>query len=201
MTRMRILVALALALVGAVAGVVAMPTASAQDSGDEQVLRIGWHQDPKTLNPFVGLDEESFTVWAINYDLLVGFDPEDLSPTAGIAKSWDVSEDRKTVTFKLDPKGKWSDGKPITSADVKWSLDVLGDNGVLFTNYTSNVTRIDAYAGCTSTWPGTGDAARSAARAWTARAAASSISSANVTSSARSLAASIRGIPGLRPEG
>ena len=79
----------------------------------------------------------------MNWDLLVNFDPKDLSPAPGIAKSWTVSDDKKTITFKLDPNAKWSDGKPITSADVKWSLDVLGDNGVLFTNYTSNVTKID----------------------------------------------------------
>src|SRR4029078_12410399 len=38
---------------------------------------------------------------------------------------------------------KWSDGKPITSRDVKWSLDNLGAYGTLFTSYTSSITRID----------------------------------------------------------
>ena len=105
--------------------------------------KIGWAQDPQTLNPFVGQDEEDFTVWAINWDLLVNFSPKDLSPVPGIAKSWDVSDDKKTVTFHLDPNAKWSDGKPITSADVKYSLEVLGGNGALFTSYTDNVTTIE----------------------------------------------------------
>ena len=39
------------------------PTA---ESSDKSVLRIGWGQDPQTLNPFVGLDEEDFTIWAIS---------------------------------------------------------------------------------------------------------------------------------------
>ena len=30
------------------------------------MLRIGWAQDPKNLNPFVGLDEEKFNVWSLN---------------------------------------------------------------------------------------------------------------------------------------
>ena len=38
---------------------------------------------------------------------------------------------------------KWSDGKPITSADVKWSLEQLGGHGILFTSYTSSITKID----------------------------------------------------------
>jgi peptide/nickel transport system substrate-binding protein len=113
---------------------------AAGDSGDD-VLRIGWAQDPQTLNPFTGLDEESYTVWAINWDLLVNFSPEDLSPSPGIAESWEVSDDRKTVTFKLADR-KWSDGVPITSADVKWSLDTLGSEGELFASYTNNVTSI-----------------------------------------------------------
>jgi peptide/nickel transport system substrate-binding protein len=118
-------------------------TAGAQNSGEETVLKIGWAQDPANINPFVGQDEEDYTLWAMNWDLLVNFNPEDLTPIPGIAESWQVSDDKKTVTFKLDPDAKWSDGKPITSEDVKWSLEVLGDQGTLFTNYTSNVTRID----------------------------------------------------------
>ncbi len=125
-------VALALAVSG---------PATAQDSGGD-VLRIGWSQDPKTLNPFVGVNEEEFTIWAINWELLVGFDPEDLTPAPAIAESWDVSEDGKTVTFHLIEDAKWSDGEPITSEDVKWSLETLGENGLLFTGYTEGVTAI-----------------------------------------------------------
>ena len=116
-------------------------TGAAGDSG-EDILRIGWAQDPQTLNPFIGLDEESYTVWAINWDLLVNFSTEDLSPSPGIAESWEVSDDRKTVTFKLDPDKVWSDGTPVTSKDVKWSLETLGSEGELFTSYTNNVTSI-----------------------------------------------------------
>jgi peptide/nickel transport system substrate-binding protein len=114
----------------------------AKDSQGDKVLKIGWAQDPQTLNPFVGQDEEDYTAWAINWDLLVNFSPKDFSPVPGIAKSWDVSSDKKTVTFHLDPNAKWSDGQPIISADVKYSLEVLGGNGALFTSYTENVTSI-----------------------------------------------------------
>ena len=79
----------------------------------------------------------------MNWDLLVNFSSKDLTPTPGIAESWDVSDDRKTVTFHLDPDAKWSDGKPITSEDVKYSLEVLGSHGALFTSYTDNITKIE----------------------------------------------------------
>jgi peptide/nickel transport system substrate-binding protein len=129
------------AVIGIAAG-----SATAQDeapaSDSEAVLKIGWAQDPATLNPFIGYDEEDFTIWAINWELLVNFDPQTLEPAPGIAESWDISEDRKTITFHLVEGAKWSDGEPITSADVKYSLEVLGGNGYLFTSYTNNVTAI-----------------------------------------------------------
>ena len=143
MMRLRSVVGMVLVLAASVAGAVGASSAAAQDDGGEKsVLRFGWVQDPKTLNPFVGLDEESFSIWAINYDLLINFDPVDLSPAPGIAESWKVSEDRRTVTFELDPDGRWSDGEPITSADVKFSLEVLGSEGTYFTGYTDNITSI-----------------------------------------------------------
>jgi len=114
----------------------------ASKAGGGSVLKVGWASDPNTLNPFVAQDEEAFNIWSLNWDLLVNFSPEDLSPTPGIAESWDVSEDKKTVTFHLVEDANWSDGKPITSTDVKWSLEVLGGKGTLFTGYTDNVTSI-----------------------------------------------------------
>ena len=126
------------ALVALVASLLLLvPAASAQDD----VLKIGWSQDPQTLNPFIGLDEQNYIVWAINWDLLVNLDPEDLSPAPGIAESWEISDDRKTVTFKIADK-KWSDGVPVTSADVKWTLETLGEEGELFAGYTGNVKSI-----------------------------------------------------------
>jgi peptide/nickel transport system substrate-binding protein len=111
---------------------------------EKQVLKIGWEQDPQTLSPFTDQDEESYRIWAINYDLLVNFSPDNLGPVAGIAKSWDVSDDGKTVTFTLEEGLKWSDGEPLTSKDVKYSLDTLGRHGILFTSYTENIDSVQA---------------------------------------------------------
>jgi len=137
--RLRTIVAL-LVTVAAVAAITATGAGAQQK---KTVLKVGWSQDIQTLNPFVAQDEENFRVWALNWDLLVNFNPDDLSPAPGIAKSWDVSKDKKAVTFHLIEGAKWSDGQPITSKDVKYSLDVLGTNGLIFSGYTDNVTKID----------------------------------------------------------
>ncbi len=132
------LVALALAAPGGAAD-----EGSGADAGSGGVLKIGWAQDPATLNPYVGLDEEDYDVWAVNWDLPIGFSPKDLSPVPGIVKSWSLSEDKKTVTFELEPGVKWSDGVPVTAADVKFSLESLGGHGALFTSYVESITKIE----------------------------------------------------------
>ncbi len=40
-----------------------------------------------------------------------------------LATSWKTSGDGKTVTFKLHADAKFHDGKPVTSADVKFSIE------------------------------------------------------------------------------
>jgi peptide/nickel transport system substrate-binding protein len=46
-----------------------------------------------------------------------------------LAESIDVSEDRSAFTFKLRPEAKFSDGTPVTAADVVFSLETLRDKG------------------------------------------------------------------------
>jgi len=38
-----------------------------------------------------------------------------------LASSWEFSADHKRLTFHLDPRARWSDGEPVTSADVLFS--------------------------------------------------------------------------------
>ncbi|HET6518902.1 MAG TPA: ABC transporter substrate-binding protein [Geminicoccaceae bacterium] len=42
----------------------------------------------------------------------------DLTPLPSLAKSWEVSEDGLTYTFKLEEDVRWHDGEPFTAEDV-----------------------------------------------------------------------------------
>ncbi|HSR02443.1 MAG TPA: peptide-binding protein, partial [Methylophilaceae bacterium] len=46
-----------------------------------------------------------------------------------LAESWHISDDNKTIIFKLKPNLKWADGQPLTSEDVffTWQL-VIDEN-------------------------------------------------------------------------
>ena len=58
------------------------------------------------------------------YGSLVSFDPNDLASgyQADIAESWLVSEDGKTITFKIRDGLQFQSGNPVTARDVEFSL-------------------------------------------------------------------------------
>ena len=56
------------------------------------------------------------------FDGLVSY-TYDMKPQPVLATSWEIAPDGLTYSFKLRPNVKWHDGKPFTSADVKYSLE------------------------------------------------------------------------------
>jgi peptide/nickel transport system substrate-binding protein len=72
---------------------------------------------------------------AIGTDLLVArylFTPlvrldAALRPIAGLATSWDISEDGRQFTFHLDPRASFSDGTPVRASDVLFTLRKIAD--------------------------------------------------------------------------
>ena len=62
------------------------------------------------------------------YSLLVKFDATENSQIIGdLAKSWTVSPDGLTYTFKLHEGVKFHDGSPLTSADVKATFERIAN--------------------------------------------------------------------------
>ncbi len=57
------------------------------------------------------------------YERLIGYDINDVSKVFGVvAESWSVSDDGKTITFKIRQGRKFASGNPITAEDVVFSL-------------------------------------------------------------------------------
>jgi microcin C transport system substrate-binding protein len=84
-------------------------------------------QPPKSLNAY--LDNNSFSVQVFDalYDTLLGTDPLTTDFIPGLARRWTISDDKRGFTFEIDPAARWSDGRPISAADVKWTFDRLMD--------------------------------------------------------------------------
>ena len=73
-------------------------------------------------------NSSSYTLEAIGpcYNSLVMFDPLNPGKIIGdLAESWEFSPDGKMITFKLVKGVKFHDGKPLTSADVKYTFDTI----------------------------------------------------------------------------
>jgi peptide/nickel transport system substrate-binding protein len=94
-------------------------------------LTIGLLGTFDSLNPFNiksgsaarGLDGNVFqTLMARSFD-------EPFTLYGLIAKSVEMDDARSYVLFHLDPRAKFSDGTPITSADVAFTFELLKDKG------------------------------------------------------------------------
>lgn len=82
----------------------------------------------KTLNYYQAADEPSvlLTLFLIN-DRLVALDHETQTFVPSLAETYAVATDGVTVDVQLRDALKFSDGKPLTSADVKFSLEAAYD--------------------------------------------------------------------------
>lgn len=71
-------------------------------------------QEPKTFNPLMATDTYSSNAISMMLSPLVTYDPFEDKTVPALAKSWEISEDKKTYTFHLREGAKFSDGADIT---------------------------------------------------------------------------------------
>ncbi|MGE0566562.1 MAG: ABC transporter substrate-binding protein [Bacteroidia bacterium] len=97
------------------------------------VIRLNEVENIKSLMPIAINDITSYHVAYQVYEGLVKYNPEDLSIIPAVARSWDFSEDLKSVTFHIRPNVKFHDdpcfadgkGRTVTAADIKYCFDKL----------------------------------------------------------------------------
>ena len=87
------------------------------------VLINAMSAEPSNLISMIAGDSASSAIASKIFNSLIRYD-ENLNFTSDIAESWKISNDQKTITFKIKKGLEWSDGKPLTSADVyfTWKL-------------------------------------------------------------------------------
>jgi peptide/nickel transport system substrate-binding protein len=89
------------------------------------ILRLGTPATIASLNPFTTsntLAQDSFDAM---YPFLVQYNlsTDEIEPE--FSTSWTTSSDGLTWTFQTRPGAKWSDGTPLTAADVAWTLSTV----------------------------------------------------------------------------
>jgi microcin C transport system substrate-binding protein len=64
------------------------------------------------------------------YETLLGLHPTTLDYMPVLATHWQISADKQTFRFRINPNARWSDGVPVTSDDVLASWKLATDKGL-----------------------------------------------------------------------
>jgi microcin C transport system substrate-binding protein len=100
-------------------------TSSNARTGGEISVFLG--QYPKSLNYYLDASTQSAQIFGALFETLLSMNPLTLEYEPALARRWTISADKQTFTFFLDPAARWSDGRPITAHDVRWTFDAIMD--------------------------------------------------------------------------
>ena len=119
------------ALMGAVAAFALAPAAFAERGSDGQLNIIYW-QAPSILNPYLSSGTKDVESASLVLEPLAGFNEKGeviarLVTEVPTVENGGVSADLTSITWKLIPDLKWSDGTPVTAADAVFTAQYCMD--------------------------------------------------------------------------
>ncbi|HLH76323.1 MAG TPA: ABC transporter substrate-binding protein [Candidatus Binataceae bacterium] len=87
-----------------------------------QVLHLASQDDVPTLDPAAGYDTASWSFEQALFDTLVRYADGSIALKPDLATSWESSPDATHFTFHLRHDARFSNGRVVTSGDLKYSL-------------------------------------------------------------------------------
>ncbi len=124
-------------------------SALAQRGSSGNVNIIYW-QAPSILNPYLSTGTKDVEAASLILEPLIRFNEKGemvpyLAAEVPTVANGGFAADFKTITYKLKPGLKWSDGTPLTSADVVFSYDYcVGIKGCAKANIFAPVEKVTA---------------------------------------------------------
>lgn len=126
------------------------PAAYAQRGADGQLNIIYW-QAPSTMNPFLSGGTKEVEAASMVIEPLASYDNDGnivprLAAELPTIENGGVSSDLTTITWKLKPGVKWSDGSDFTAADAvfTWQYCTAPDGGCAQSSYFEGVANMEA---------------------------------------------------------
>ena len=95
--------------------------------GQNTIVYTSIKKEPELLNPIRSTDLYAWLLNSYVYDSLLRINLQTAELEPHLAKSWHVSADGLTFTFKLRENIKWHDGTPLTAKDVVFSFNAYKD--------------------------------------------------------------------------
>jgi len=144
--RRTLLLSIALTSAVALAG-----TAWAAERGRDGELRLLYWQAPSTMMPYLSGGTKELEASSVVIEPLARYDNDGkmhpwLAEEIPTVANGGVSEDLKSITWKIKPGIKWSDGSELTSADAVFTYEYCShpDTGCTSSNYFNDIVSVDA---------------------------------------------------------
>ncbi|MEM6254956.1 MAG: peptide ABC transporter substrate-binding protein [Cyanobacteria bacterium P01_D01_bin.156] len=105
------------------------------DVSAPDVLTLIYSRAPVTLNPHLATGFQDFETARIIYEPLASYGPDGslipiLAKELPSLENGDVSQDGRSVTWRLQETLRWSDGEPLTAADVVFTYEFITNEAV-----------------------------------------------------------------------
>lgn len=97
--------------------------------------------EPSGLISMIAGEAAAASITANIFNALLKYNA-DLDIEGELAESWQVSNNKKTITFTLKPNLQWADGQPLTSEDVLFTWQLVVDENTR-SPYASDYQLID----------------------------------------------------------
>ena len=110
---------------------------------EEQVYIVPTDGEPATLNPDAISDDYNYAIVQNIFPRLFKLNNA-FDAIPDLATSFDVSDDALTYTFHLRDNAVWTDGEPVTSADVLYTYNEIIDKAYANANVFYAVESIEA---------------------------------------------------------
>ncbi|MCB0906019.1 MAG: ABC transporter substrate-binding protein [Nocardioidaceae bacterium] len=131
-------------LLGSLGPALALGAAPAR-AADGVTFTVALQNEADSFNPFLGIEAESFEMWALMYDYMIGYSMDDMQPeNTGLASSWDTSADGLTWTFHIRTGVTWSDAEDLTAADIAYTYNRIMDGGPEAATWGSYLKGVDS---------------------------------------------------------
>ena len=97
--------------------------AAGQDGGFGGSMVVTYKDDISTFDPAIGYDWQNWSMIKSLFDGLMDYKPGTTDLIPDLAESYGISEDGLVYTFNLRKGVKFHNGRELTAADVKYSIE------------------------------------------------------------------------------